>query len=150
MLVIIVFFTATPLWKKNLVLLKNVLNESVNIVNFIKPCPLSTCFIMTLFDYVLCILKYNGCLKEWHFCSCLNCTKLFFFYGIPLKKILIDRLWLFKTLILGRSFPQWAKRIFLLLMIKFKLSSKNENVEKTSQYLKTFLMKLMVFEMCCC
>ena len=49
--------------KKNLVMLKNVFHESVNIVNFSKSCPLSTCFIMTLFDYALCILMCDGCLQ---------------------------------------------------------------------------------------
>ena len=103
--------------EKNLVLLKNVFHESVNIVNFIKSCPLSTCFIMTLFDCSLCILMRNGCLKEWHFCSCLNCAKLFFFFfswNTIKKKVLIDRLWLFKILILGRSFPQMSKKNFTI------------------------------------
>ena len=102
--------------KKNLVMLKNVFHESVNIVNFSKSCPLSTCFIMTLFDYALCILMCDGCLKEWHFCCCLNCAKLFFFFSWNTikKKILIDSLWLFKILILGRSFPQMSKNNFTI------------------------------------
>lgn len=39
--------------EKNLVLLKNVLNESVKMINFIKSCPLSTCFVITLFGDVV-------------------------------------------------------------------------------------------------
>lgn len=134
--------------EKNLVLLKNVFHESVSIVHFIKSCPLSTCLLwlyLTAHCAFWCTVVVS---RTGTFAVVWIALNFFFFHGTPLKKILIDwgylRFWYW-----AEVFPKWAKRILPLLVIKFKLSSKNENVKKTSRYLKTFRMKSMVFEMCC-
>lgn len=67
--------------KKNLILLKNVLNESVKMINFIKSCPLATCFVITLFGIVVNTHKILVCSEAWWLSQGAALFQLFELWG---------------------------------------------------------------------
>lgn len=125
--------------EKSLVLLKN---ESVKVINFIKSCPLSSCFIITLFNNVVNTHKallHSEVLRLSQWIALLQLFELGAKQAIPLphthrtqfllgKQWLVDKLYSCSDFDIWQKFSQkWTNRILSLAMTK--ISSKNKNVE---------------------
>lgn len=130
--------------EKNWILLKNVLNESVEVINFIKYCPLCAYFNITPFDSVLNTHKPLLYSEIRWLSEGAALVQLFELWAKLAVFFMAHHFYLEKNNysclscdyldfdIWQKVYQKWTNIILLLSMIKFKLPGKDENVENFS------------------